>query len=262
MVGTIRRPGAGYLNGDIVFITAERSRVYSVMHTEFQQSKAAIYKSHRQRAPIVLKKKHIRQFDEEFERLTAAELSMSVLEIGCGAGIFLRYLRYKGFENVTAIDYDENLKDVLADLSCYELHFGDASEIVESLTNKKTFDRIVLFDVIEHMPIDGILAMMRRLDSVLAPGGKILIRVPNVSSPWGLNVFFGSFDHVTPFSPGRIHELSHITGFRCTTIVGQTTGKLRRKILQRVLHAVLSKALTSPPDIWEENLLCVLERKA
>lgn len=232
------------------------------MYTDFQRSKAAIYKSHRQRAPIVLKKKHIRQFDDEFERLTAAEPVMSVLEIGCGAGLFLRYLRHKGFENVAAVDYDENLKEVLADLAGYDLHFGDASEFVESLVNKKTFDRIVLFDVIEHMPIDDIVAMMRRLGAVLAPGGKILIRVPNVSSPWGLKVFFGSFDHVTPFSPGRIHELSHITGFQCTTIVGQTTGKRRRKILQRVLHAVLSKTLTSPPDIWEENLLCVLERKA
>ena len=38
---------------------------------------------------------------------------MSVLEVGCGTGLFLRYLHFKGVKRYTAIDSDPTLEEYI-----------------------------------------------------------------------------------------------------------------------------------------------------
>jgi 2-polyprenyl-3-methyl-5-hydroxy-6-metoxy-1,4-benzoquinol methylase len=228
-----------------------------VPEQRFQAGKAELYKSHRQKSAIQLKRKHLRQFDREFMLLSAATPDMSVLELGCGSGLFLRYLRERGFAVIAGVDYDENLAAALAGLDGVELTFGDVHEFAANAGGNRRFDRIVLFDLLEHMDLDRAMTLLGDLRGLLAPGGRLVIRVPNATSPWGLRMQFDTFDHVTVYAPNRLRELAHFTGYRCETIVGQKTGKKRRRILEGILHAALGKVLTYRPEIWEPNILAV-----
>jgi len=210
---------------------------------------------------FTLRKKHIRQYDSEFLAFSGADPGMSVLEVGCGTGIFSRYLRYKGFADVVCLDLDENLAPVLADLDPYQVVFDDAETYVKSVLGKRTFDMIVLHDVLEHVPLDKACSMFRAFDEVLAPGGRIVVRVPNLSSPWGGRIFYGNFDHVTPYSPDRIKEFAGMVAFRVVKIDGQRTGKRRKQIASNILHAVLSGILPEHPEIWEANIVALLEKQ-
>ncbi|MFQ5766048.1 MAG: class I SAM-dependent methyltransferase, partial [Rhodospirillales bacterium] len=79
------------------------------MAFRFEDQKAEAYKEFRDRSPINLGAKHIRQFDREFLAFTEADSGMSVLDVGCGAGLFLQYLKHRGFRDAVGIDYDENM---------------------------------------------------------------------------------------------------------------------------------------------------------
>ena len=103
--------------------------------------------------------------------------------------------------------------------------------------------------------------MFKALHVALLPKGRILIRVPNLSSPWGARLFYGSFDHVTPFSPDRIREFADLTVFQVVKMAGQKTGKRRKQFAANVLHAVLSRILPEHPKIWEANIVALLEKK-
>lgn len=87
----------------------------------------------------------------------------SLLDYGCGNGIFLKYLRQRGFSN--CYGYDPYApKEGLGD---------------QTILQQGPFDYILLQDVIEH--VEDPNALLSKLDALLAPGGYILIGTPNAA---------------------------------------------------------------------------------
>lgn len=231
------------------------------MAFRFEDQKAEAYKGFRDRSPLTLSAKHVRQFDREFLAFTEAEPEMSVLDVGCGAGLFLQYLKHRGFRNAVGIDYDENITDALdrAEIAGFTVETAEAQAYVDRIRGQRRFDRIVLLDILEHMALDDSVSLLRKLHDVVNPGGRILIRVPNATSPWGLRMQFDTFDHVTVFTPGRLHELAAMSGYRVAALEGQNTGKRRKLFLQRCLHWTLARILPYHPEIWEPAVICTFE---
>ncbi|MBI2978515.1 MAG: class I SAM-dependent methyltransferase, partial [Rhodospirillales bacterium] len=186
------------------------------------------------------------------------------LDIGCGAGVFLQYLHHRGFRDVAAVDYDENMRDALADIeqAGFAVESMEAEAFIDRVKGQRRFDRIVLFDILEHMELDQCVSLLGKLHGILNSGGKILIRVPNVTSPWGLRMQFDTFDHVTIFSPGRIQELAMLSGYTVTALKGEISGKRRKIIFQRCLHWMLARLLPYHPEIWEPLVICTFEEPA
>ena len=223
------------------------------------QQRAEIYQSYRDRSATGFKKKHVRQFDQEFTRLTGAAPAMSVLEIGCGAGLFLRYLEAKGYREIVGVDRDSQLLEALADLKHAEIHFGDITEILVNALAGRRFDRIVILDVAEHLQLDVLVGLLAALKNHITEDGRMVLRVPNVESPWGLKMHFGSFDHVTPLSPGRMEELAVMSGWICRGTYPQPPGRMWRRAKERRLAGLMASLLSYHPDIWTANLLAVYE---
>lgn len=223
--------------------------------------RAEFYKSHRERSATTYKKKHRRQFDREFRDLTGANPSMSVLEIGCGTGLFLRYLEAGGYSQVAGIDTDENLLEALSGLTGSEVHIGDAQAVLAGHFAGCSFDRIVMFDVAEHINLPDLVMLLKTLRTHLADGGRLLLRVPNIESPWGLRMFFGTFDHVTPLGPGRLRELAVMTGWTCISVTPQEPVPLLRRWRERIVNGLLAKMLSYHPEIWTANVLAVYARE-
>lgn len=88
----------------------------------------------------------------------------SLLDYGCGNGIFVKYLRQRGFTN--SYGYDP-----------YAPKEGFGSR---AILQQGPFDYILLQDVIEH--VEDPNALLYQLDALLAPGGYILIGTPNAAN--------------------------------------------------------------------------------
>lgn len=226
---------------------------------ETERQRAEFYQSHRDRESSQYKKKHRIQYDAEFFKLTEANEGMSVLEIGCGTGLFLRYLEDRGFAEIVGVDMDPGLEDVLSDLKTAEIHFGDVLEVLKKPLAGRKFDRIVMLDVAEHIQFENLVRLLSDLKADLKPGGQLLLRVPNIESPWGLKMFFGTFDHVTPLGPGRMQELAHLTGWECRGIYPQEPQRWLRRFKERIANNLFKFLLSYHPDIWTANLLAVFQ---
>lgn len=85
----------------------------------------------------------------------------SVLDYGCGSGMFLSYLREQGFTR--AEGYDE-----------YSEQYSDPRVLGQS------YDCIVTQDVIEHVPDPQ--AFVRKLHELTRPGSTIVIGTPNAEA--------------------------------------------------------------------------------
>ena len=221
--------------------------------------KAAYLQSRVEYATPVLKRKHLRQYDHEFWRAADCTTRHAVLEVGCGTGLFLAYLHAKGVQDFVGIDPDPALANALPTDVADRFVATDAAAYVRAEEGRRRFHRIAMFDVLEHLEVPDALAVLRDLKRVLTPDGRIVVRVPNAGSPWGLHVQFGSIDHVTAFTPDKLGDVARLAGYRRLAVLPQRhIGPPVRRTLQRGLHWMLDRMLVQKPSVWTANMIAVL----
>ena len=114
----------------------------------------------------------------EFASVTAG---MSVLDLGCGRGEIVRHVAQLGAESY-GIDYSrvatEMTRRVMADEPGKH---GVARSDAKSLPFASgQFDRVLMFDVVEHLHPWELDACLKEVHRVLKPGGQIIVHTaPN-----------------------------------------------------------------------------------
>ncbi len=187
---------------------------------------------------------------------------MSVLELGCGNGLFLRFLAHMGADDFIGVDGDPRIMDELPANIASSVHILDFVEFFDSDLARKQFDRVVLFDVLEHFAPEDAANLLRSVAGLLSDDGLVVIRVPNMASPLALGVQYNDVTHGTAFSPGSIRQVASVAGLEPVTFQSQAYTSWYREIRERALTSVVSWFLAMPPLIWSPNLIAVLKKNA
>lgn len=105
-----------------------------------------------------------------------------ILDVGCGSGIFLEYLR-SCIPGAELYGYDLNA-ELLSQLAGrgFGVLPSDPGQFVEALAGKPLFDAICLLQVLEHTanPVEFLKTFIALL---LKPGGLLIITTPNAAGP-------------------------------------------------------------------------------
>lgn len=113
----------------------------------------------------------------EISTLLPAEVER-VLDIGCGAGATLHWLKQTGRCQWTAgIEMMEG-PAALARQRADDVVVGDANLLVESAFTPQSFDVVLCLDVLEHL-VDP-WAFVTKVRCLLKPGGLLIASLPNV----------------------------------------------------------------------------------
>jgi len=207
-----------------------------------------------------LKPKHIRWFDREFWQPCRCTPDMAFLEIGCGTGQFLDYLRHKGAREVDGVELDRRAVQVMNPELAARVRVCDVWDFLADTGFGTAYDRIVLLDVLEHFSYIEAAELLGQLASRLRPSGMITVRVPNMASPWGRMHQFGDLTHKSAYTPESLKQLAAATGYRVRAVLAQRRGSPVRRFTEDCLHGFLSLVLTASPAIWTPNMILVLER--
>ena len=216
-----------------------------------------VYDQHRTYVRAEVRRKHIRNFDEQFWTPAEVQTSHSVLELGTGTGLFLAYLLAKGCTDVAGVDGDPKVVEYMPDNVTACFTHGQIDSYLNSLDRK--FDRIVLFDVFEHFSYFEGRELLVRLRKCLAPDGRITLRVPNAASPWGLQYQFNDLTHKALYGPGSIEHLAYAAGFGVRRLLSARRGGWLSRLAEDIVHGILNQMLTEPPPLWGANMIIVLE---
>jgi 2-polyprenyl-3-methyl-5-hydroxy-6-metoxy-1,4-benzoquinol methylase len=156
--------------------------------------------------PLALRNRRVAIVDETFlyryapqqrmPRLDLLELiptdAASVLEIGCGEGILGEQIRNRQQARVVGIELSPEAAEA-ARPRLDEVYAEDVRKTVRDL--KERFEWVVGGDILEHLPDPW--EFLRELKRVVAPGGHLLLSIPNISCwPVVAELLRGRFDYI------------------------------------------------------------------
>lgn len=138
-----------------------------------------------------------------------------LLDVGAADGLLSRHLTERGWK-VTGIEADPTMAAAGA-AHCEQMLVADLNRGVPLLDGD--FDAIVCGDVLEHLADPA--AALTSLVGFLAPGGDIVISVPNVAHLWiRLSLLAGHFD----YADRGILDRTHLRFFTRRTLDALVTG--------------------------------------
>ncbi len=122
-----------------------------------------------------------REFDDldlNYGPLLPADREAAILDIGCGPGRVLAFLRAAGYRNLEGFDRDARASAAARDRTAARVTVGEDWEtILES--RPAAFDLIVLKDVLYYLPRERVVAALAAVHRALKPEGRVIVEVFN-----------------------------------------------------------------------------------
>jgi SAM-dependent methyltransferase len=186
------------------------------------------------------------------------------LDCGCGAGDNARILRSRGWR-VTGITLSEDERSLAAE-HCERVFVADLEEpLPDAIAGG--YDAVVLSHVLEHLVAPE--RLLRGIKQRLAPGGVVVVALPNVLFyPIRLRASFGRFE----YTPDGIMDTTHVrhytfesgrallreNGFDVVTAVADGAfplWKLRRQLPAPVVERIDRAACRWRPGLFGRQSL-------
>lgn len=137
-----------------------------------------------------------------------------ILDAGFATGYLLGLLHEMGYKNLAGVEISEQLyQTARASLPTgIDLHCSDVIDFLEA-TPDASFDVIMFHHVLEHIPRERTLHLLREFRRCLAPNGLLNIRVPNSSCLFHGPMCFGDFTHIVHFNEISLSQVLEHAGF-------------------------------------------------
>ncbi|OLE51008.1 MAG: hypothetical protein AUG51_24880 [Acidobacteria bacterium 13_1_20CM_3_53_8] len=192
----------------------------------------------------------------------------SMLELGCGAGYMMEFLRRHGFSQVQGIDISEEQVG-LARKKGLNAQVADALLFLES--KSECYDAILALDFIEHFTRDELMRLLPLINQALKADGMLILQTPNGQGLFPRQVIFGDLTHLTVFTPESLSHLLKLFNFNSVAFIEtgpvpeKLTGKIRAglwKLLKLMANTVRRIETGKSQQIWTENMICCCRKSA
>ena len=118
-------------------------------------------------------------FRKLYRPLLPADHDAHLLDFGCGTGTLLEWLHSEGYKSAEGIDTD---RSQIAFAEKLNVNARWVPNSTEWLKGGGPYKAIFLTDVLEHIPDDSDHETLCCLYDALAPGGILIVKVPNANS--------------------------------------------------------------------------------
>ncbi|GAB6060699.1 class I SAM-dependent methyltransferase [Desulfonatronum parangueonense] len=174
-------------------------------------------------------------------RIKAGTADAPVLDIGCGRGEWLELLRDQGLR-ASGVDLNPASAALCRELG-QDVRVGDALDHLHGLP-PGSLGAVTAFHLIEHLPLEAIVALLDAAHRALVPGGALILETPN---PENLLVGACSFHrdptHLRPIHPETAFFLLSRRGYQRVYWTGlhpfvhQDMGQVPDGFLRRMFFA-------------------------
>jgi 2-polyprenyl-3-methyl-5-hydroxy-6-metoxy-1,4-benzoquinol methylase len=146
-------------------------------------------------------------------RYLPPDRSARIVDLACGAGAYLHYLRAAGYTNVSGVDVSPEQTDLARRLGISGVKRRDLlAELGE--TDSGSVDAILMIDILEHLENAELFEVLDEVCRVLKQGGACVAHVPNAEGLYGMRVRYSDLTHERAFAPKSARQLFVTLGFK------------------------------------------------
>ena len=180
-----------------------------------------------------------------YDRIVRAWLPVDVKrpvgELACGHGSFLHWLKLRGYKELQGVDSSSEQIHLARQVGASV----DEDDVNTWLGRQPGghFGALVGIDLVEHLPKDAFMELLRAACKTLLPGGSLILRLPNGESPFvGMNLF-NDITHVWTYTPNCLDSLARMHGFSRTEFQDEGAAAIRDSRWLKVPLANISSAV-------------------
>jgi len=162
-------------------------------------------------------------------------------ELACGHGSFLHWLKTSGYSNLQGVDSSPE-QILLARQVGAVVDLDDVNAWL-ARQSRYHFAALVGIDLVEHLPKDAFMEFLRTAHRALAPGGSLILRLPNGDSPFVGRNLFNDVTHVWTYTPNCLNSLAQMHGYSRTEFEDESAAAIRDHRWLKVPLAKLSAAV-------------------
>ena len=211
-----------------------------------------------------------RFFDHRTRPFLPPDPGAAILDLACGAGEFLYYLRSRGYTAARGIDLSGEQLAVARGMGLQNVAQEDALSHLRA--HPHTYDFILASHIVEHLPKGEVVECLGLMGKALRADGRLVVLLPNAGSPLGLPYAFGDFTHEVYFTAMSLAQAAALAGLPIIRIAGVTpdrghaTGFVKAALwaglLRPLLVAVLGDRRMKFGRVFEPELIGVFGRPA
>lgn len=162
----------------------------------------------------------LEDFRKNYKKHLPDDKHARILDIGCGAGQFLLFLREEGYTNFIGVDIGKGQIDFCKRyITQNVLEISDVSLYLKE--NREQFDLITMFNVIEHFPKNEIIEILKLASNALKRQGRLIVKTINMSCLSACFNRYIDFTHEIAFTERGLADILKVVGFSDITLYGQ-----------------------------------------
>lgn len=167
----------------------------------------------------------------EFAPYFPTDKNAPILEIGCGKGGFLVACQKLGYTAIHGLDISPEQVAYCQQLGFDNVVCADGLDYLQE--TQRQFALIAMSDVLEHLSKEDVLPTLQAIQKKLQPGGRVILKVPNMSNPFNIRSRYVDFTHETSFTTESLAQVLRVSGFQIEAVHGLYT--LHRRWLARFI---------------------------
>lgn len=211
----------------------------------------------------------VEAFETDLSEYLPSNKEAKIVDVGCGWGQFLWWLKEKGYTNLLGIDLGKEQEKQGSIIGVNIVCVEDSTEYLENC--KLSFDLVVMNHIIEHLSAEQGIKLLKAALNALSPGGKIIVQTPNLCSIGANWQRYIEITHITGYTEKSLSQIIGLAGFENVKLFGNKS-KFRlnpRRILFLTLQffsrliwriMLISEFGSDAPKIIQKNLYAVGEK--
>jgi len=190
-----------------------------------------------------------------------ADRSAAILDVACGEGSLLCFLRERGYTNLSGCDVSPENVAICHSMGLTSVRQWNALEL-EAMPGFRSYDAIFAMDMIEHLPKEQTAQFLETLRRRLLPGGSVVVQTLNLGSLCGCFQRYSDLSHKFGLTERSGLHLMEVAGFDRARVelrpVWNATTPLGylREIYARFIHEMVFLGEgPARPKVASKNLL-------
>ncbi len=189
----------------------------------------------------------------------------SILELGCGSGYFLQFLKLEGFNNLYGIDISEQQIEKAKQKGLNV----DAENVFEFFKEDKKYDVVFALDFVEHFDKNELQDLFAGINKILNHNGILIVRTPNGQGINPQKIIYGDLTHLTILNPNsliqilRLENFQEINFYETSPVSVNLPGFIRVilwKIIKTIYNSVRIIESGDKEKILTQNLICTARK--